>query len=92
MPTDNLCATYTRLDAKSRHVLQLCALSDQAVNRGELSVLSSESGWKDRTGKRLTKTAMGPVVAKLLRQKFLVQGSYSNVRVNPDIQDLAVQD
>jgi superfamily II DNA or RNA helicase len=92
MPTDKLCAIYTRLDAKSRHVLQLCALSDQAVNRGELSVLSSESGWKDRDGKRLTKTAMGPLVAKLLQRKFLVQGSYSNVRVNPDIQDLAVQD
>ena len=92
MPADNLYASYTRLDAKSRHLLQLCALSDETLNRQNLAALSSKSGWTDTNGKRLTKTAIGQIVTKLLGRKFLVQGSYSSVRVNPDIQDLAVQD
>ncbi len=92
MPADNLCARYARLDAKSRHVLQLCALSDETLNRQDLAALSRKSGWTDTNGKRLAKTGIGPIVTKLLGQRFLVQGSYSSVRVNPGVQDLAVQD
>ncbi len=92
MPADNLHAHYARLDAKSRHVLQLCALSDESLSRKDLSALSSKSGWTDSKGKRLNKTSISPIVNKLLGQGFLVQGSYSSTRVNPEIQDLAVQD
>ena len=92
MPVDNLRASYTRLDAGSRHVLQLSALSDATLNRQELAALSSKSGWTDSNGKRLTKTDISSIVAKLLGQTFLVQGSYSSVRADPDVQDLAVQD
>ncbi|NQU21150.1 MAG: hypothetical protein HQ567_07690 [Candidatus Nealsonbacteria bacterium] len=92
MPADNLCARYARLDAKSRHILQLCALSDETLNRRDLAALSRKSGWTDTHGKRLAKTGIGPIVTKLLGQRFLVQGSYSSVRVNPGVQDLAVQD
>ena len=45
MPADNLQTRYARLDAKSRHVLQLCALSDETLNRRDLADLSSKSGW-----------------------------------------------
>jgi len=92
MPVDNLYASYARLDAKSRHVLQLCALSDESLNRRRLAALSSKSGWADRNGKRLLKKDIGSIFSKLLGQTFLVQGSYSSIRANPDVQDLAVQD
>ena len=92
MSANSLYASYVRLDAKSRHILQLCALSDETLTRQDLAALSSNSGWTDTDGKRLTKTSIGPIVNKLLGRTFLVQGSYSSVRVNPDIQDLAIQD
>ncbi len=92
MAADKLYARYARLDAKSRHVLQVCALTDEVLNRQDLTVLSSQSGWTDRSGKRLTKKDLGQLVDKLVRQDLLRKGAYSNVRVNPDVQDLAVQD
>ncbi|MFV2067073.1 MAG: DEAD/DEAH box helicase [Pirellulales bacterium] len=92
MPANNLYARYTRLDAPSRHVLQLFALSDEWLSRQDLAALSSRSGWTDTHGKRLTKTAIGPIIHKLLAKQFLIQGSYSSVRANPVVQDLAVQD
>ena len=92
MPADNLHARYARLDAKSRHVLQLYALSDEALNRKDLAALSNKTGWTNRNGKRLTQTDVSTIVNKLLKQDFLVRGSYSSIWANPDVQDLAVQD
>ncbi len=92
MPANTLYARYARLDTKSRHVLQLYALSDETLSRRDLADLSSKSNWTDSSGKRLLKKDIGSIVHKLTRQQFLVQGSYSSVRANPDVQDLAIQD
>ncbi|MCA9212117.1 MAG: hypothetical protein KDB27_03555, partial [Planctomycetales bacterium] len=91
MPAD-LTTKYRKLDAKTRHVVQLFAVSDLIMNRQDIVSLSSESGWTDSRGKSLTKTEIGKLVNSLMSKDILLQGSYSSMRVNPAVQDLAIQD
>ncbi len=92
MSVDDLCTLYPRLDAKSRHILQLCALSDTDLNGNNLAVLSRKSGWINAKKQQLSKASIDQVIKKLVRQEFLVSTAYSSVRANPDVQDLAIQD
>ncbi len=91
MPAD-LTTKYRKLEAKTRHVVQLLAVSDLTMNRQDIASLSSRSGWKDSRGKSLTKTEIGELVNLLMNKAILLKGSYSSVRVNPAVRDLAIQD
>ncbi len=92
MAITSLYSPYSRLDAKSRHILQLFAISDEILNRQGLAELSSKAGWTDTDGKRLAKTAIGPILKKLLKQQLIVEASYGSAQVDPNIQDWVIQD
>ena len=92
MPLSDLAARYRRLDAPSRHLVQLYAVCDEAMSRQEVLALSKQTGWTDGRGKPLTLTAAGQLVNSLQRKDLLVRGSYSSVRVNASVRDLAIQD
>ncbi len=92
MSAGAVCASYARLDQSSRRLLQLCAIFDSSIRRQDIATLYIESGCTGGNGKRLSKTDVDKTIVKLLKQKFLVTGSYGSVRVDPDLQDMAVQD
>jgi hypothetical protein len=92
MSGGSLHAAYQKLDAASRHVVQICALSHGALSRKDVAALSNKAGWTDRNGKGLTQTASGQIAERLTRQNLLVRSSYNNVAVNCAVEDLAVQD
>ena len=92
MSAGAVCASYTRLDQSSRRLLQLCAIYDSNISRRDFALLYIDSGCTGGNGKRLTKTDVEKTIAKLVKQKFLVTGSYGGVCVDPDLQDMAIQD
>ncbi len=92
MPQTDHSTKYPRLDAHSRHLLQVFALLDESTSRQDLAAISKNSGWADTSGKAPSKTTVSQTITKLLKQDFLLKGSYGGARINPRIQDLAVQD
>lgn len=78
MPAD-LTANFQKLDAKSRHVVQLLAVSHRMMKPQEIASLSSQSGWIDSRGKSLTKAEIARLVSSLMNKSILLKGSYSNV-------------
>ncbi len=83
---------YQRLDLKSRVILQICALSDSNVKPDQVVQLTKQAGWKDGRGKSLLKTDAQKVMKALQKRNLLSTNYYSGFRINPAIQDIAVQD
>ena len=92
MSGESLHAAYQKLDAAAQHVIQICALSYQAVSRKQIVALSSKSGWTDRDGKQLTQATTRQIIDRLTDQNLLVYSSYSYVSANGAVEDLALQD
>ncbi len=87
-----LVKNYAQIDKASRHLLQLCAISDQSHNRDELLKLSNQSGWTDALGKPLAKTVVKQLMDLLVARELLLKAVYSSVRINRAIQDSVIQD
>lgn len=92
MPASSLVESYGKLAPLERHLTQLCAISGEALNPNDLAALSKQCGWTKRDGKQVTQADARTVVKKLLRNKVLQNASYGGACINPDVQDLIVQD
>ena len=92
MPAASHIETYSQLSPAERHLAHLCALAGEALSPDALASLSRQTGWSDRKGNRMTQAAVRTSVSKLVRKEVLRKASYRDVLINPDIQDLAVQD
>ncbi len=89
---ESLAKNYARIDKTSRHLLQLCAISDESLNRDALTRFSNDSGWTDGSGNQLGKMTVKQMMETLVTRKLLVAGSYNSVSINRAIQDLVIQD
>ncbi|MBM4089832.1 MAG: hypothetical protein FJ276_10480, partial [Planctomycetes bacterium] len=89
----SLHEAYRNLDAASRHVIQILALSDEAVALDRIVSLSSEVGWKKRSGASLSRLAVRRILEDLERQDLVVRSDYPyGFLANEDVEDIAVQD
>ena len=82
---------YLSLSTEAQHLLQLCAVYHQGINRTELVELSRMSGWKDDGGRLLDYKQVRSEISSLERNRlFLKHGS--KLVVNPDVEDFVVQE
>ncbi|MFO7904090.1 MAG: hypothetical protein R6U98_15610, partial [Pirellulaceae bacterium] len=92
MPTDSLIESYAKLAPVERHVAHLFALSGRTLRHRDLVSLSKQCGWSDRNGKHVTQPTVKRAVNKLIRNDVLQNSVYGGVHVNPEVEDLVVQD
>ena len=92
MPASSLTETYSQLSPTERHLAHLCALSGESLRPTALASLSAESGWSEGKRKRMTEANAKTTANRLVRQNILQKTSYGVYVINPDIEDLVVQD
>ncbi|WP_089946371.1 DEAD/DEAH box helicase [Candidatus Entotheonella palauensis] len=85
--------TYAGLSPMARHLLQLCAVYFEGMNRTGLVKLSNQVGWTDASGKPLVFKQVKSDIDKLVDARLLVQtGRSADLDVNPELKDFVVQE
>jgi len=84
---------YTELSPVARHLVQLCAVHYEGINRTGLVKLSNQVGWTDASGKPLVFNQVKSDLNKLVDSRLLVQtGRSADLEVHPELKDFAVQE
>jgi superfamily II DNA or RNA helicase len=85
--------TYAGLSPVARHLLQLCAVYYEGINRTGLVKLSNQVGWTDAAGKPLVFNRVKSDINELVDARLLVPtGRSANLDVDPELKDFAVQE
>ncbi len=84
---------YAGLAPMARHLLQLCAVYYEGINRTGLIKLSNEAGWTDESGQPLVYNRVKADLNRLVDAQLLGQtGRSSELDVHPELKDFAVQE
>jgi hypothetical protein len=85
--------TYAGLSPLAQHLLQLCAVYYEGINRTGLVKLSNQVGWTDASGMPLVFNQVKSDLNKLVNARLLVQtGRSADLDVQPELKDFAVQE
>ncbi len=83
--------SYANLSPEAQHLLQLCAVYYQGVNRTDLVELSRRSGWKDDNGRLLDYKLVRSEISAMEQDRLLVKQGTKLV-VNSAVEDFVVQE
>ncbi len=91
--SQSVVQAYAGLSPMACHLLQLCAVYFEGINRTGLVKLSNQVGWTDASGTPLVFKQVKPDIEKLVDAGLLVPtGRSADLDVTPELKDLVVQD
>lgn len=91
--SQSIIDVYAGLAPMIRHLLQLCAVHYEGINRTGLVALSNQVGWTDETGQPLVYNRVKTDLNRSVEMQLLRQtGRSADLNVHPDLKDFAVQE
>ncbi len=88
---DALVHKFQKLTPAAKHLLQLCAVHHEGINRTDLVKLSNTVEWRDPNGRLLAYADVRKDLNGLVKNQLLVKSHGARMVVNPILADFAVQ-
>ncbi|HUG70631.1 MAG TPA: DEAD/DEAH box helicase, partial [Pirellulaceae bacterium] len=83
---------YHRYGPEARHLLQLCAVNLDGINRTDMVALSQEIGWRDGEGKQLDYKQVRGQIQAMVDEGLLVRAPGGSLMVQWQLIDFVVQE
>jgi len=88
----NILTRYRKLDANSRQILQLFAVHGSDLSSYRLPDFTKSLKLTGANKRPLTQKVIRQLTLALEQKQFLISPHYGEKRINPAVQDLAIQD
>ncbi|MCA9120021.1 MAG: DEAD/DEAH box helicase [Planctomycetaceae bacterium] len=83
---------YNRRSPEAKHLLQLCAVNYDGINRTDMVALSQHCGWRDKNGKKLEYKEVRSQIESMVNDGLLVRGAGGSLSVQRLLLDFVVQE
>jgi hypothetical protein len=83
---------YNRHSPEAKHLLQLCAVNHDGINRTDMVALSQEIGWCDGDGRKLDYKDVRSQIEAMVNEGLLVRTVGGSLTVQRFLIDFVVQD
>ena len=83
---------YNRRSPEAKHLLQLCAVNYDGINRTDMVALSQLVGWRDHNGKKLDYKEVRNQIESMVNDGLLVRGAGASLSIQRQLMDFVVQE
>ena len=83
---------YNRRTPEAKHLLQLCAVNYDGINRTDMVALSQHCGWRDEDGNKLDYKEVRSQIEAMVNDGLLVRGAGGSLSVQRLLMDFVVQE
>ncbi|MCB9874596.1 MAG: DEAD/DEAH box helicase [Planctomycetaceae bacterium] len=83
---------YNRRSPEAKHLLQLCAVNYDGINRTDMVALSRQCGWRDDRGELLDYQEVRTQIEAMVQEGLLVRGAGGSLSVQRLLMDFVVQE
>jgi superfamily II DNA or RNA helicase len=83
---------YKRRSPEAKHLLQLCAVNYDGINRTDMVALSQHCGWRDSDGNKLDYKDVRTQIEAMVNDGLLVRGAGGSLSVQRLLMDFVVQE
>lgn len=83
---------YNRRSPEAKHLLQLCAVNYDGINRTDMVALSQQVGWRDKDGKLLVYKEVRDQIEDMVSSGLLMRGVGGGLSIHRELMDYVVQE